>query len=199
MVRWKLRSVPTFTYCVIVSVLFCDWYLFPILFSNVVHSRYFSMQCKDKNDSTCNELNDLFATRKRSCDKIAKEYWMKQPIKLSTKRDEQYSLKEYWSSDMAEYLEYNKQPRLDMLVMVISVRRRLESYLHHTTKLLHNEIHKQSRGKKEGEMKNVNLVICNSDAEPEIYKEATYLSQFIDVISINRTKRSHKCCPAEDW
>ena len=193
MVRWKFRSLSILTYCVIFSVLFCDWYLFPFLFSNVVHSRYFSLQCKNANDSSCNELNQLFVTRKTNCDRKANEYWMSQPRKLSTKSDDGFD--EYWSHRMSQFLEYNKQRNLDLLVMIISVRRRHESYLKHITKLLHQQTNTIDTSNTGG----VDLVICNSDAELGKHHEAVYLSQFIDVISINRTTRSHKCCSNEDW
>ena len=193
---WMSRTLSRLTSFVTFFVLFCDWYLFPFLFSNVVHSRYFSLQCNNPNDSTCNELNELFATRKKSCDKKAKEYWMSQPRKLIAKSDK---IDEYFSNSMLEFLAYNKQPNLEVLVMIISVRRRHESYLKHITKILHQQTNRIAKRNKGNEKDSVDLVICNADAELDDHQEAIYLSQFVDVISINRTERSHKCCTKENW
>ena len=103
---------------------------------------------------------------------------------------------------MAEFLDHNKQDTLDLLIMVISVRRRHGSYLKHITKLLHQQTdqinHQRNRNKKI-ESNVVDLIVCNPDAELELHKEATHLASFLDVISINRTKRSHKCCTKENW
>ena len=77
--------------------------------------------------------------------------------------------------------------------MIVSVRRRKGSYLPHITRLLHQQIAMiNSRKNKKNGKRDVDVIICNSDAEPTQNKEAVYLSNFIDVISINRTKRSHK-------
>ena len=101
---------------------------------------------------------------------------------------------------MIEFLHYNQQDTLDLLVMIVSVRRRHESYLHHTTRLLHQQIGQiNSRRNKNDDKINVDLVICNSDAEPHNHQDANDLSNFVDVITINKTKRSHKCCNKETW
>ena len=100
---------------------------------------------------------------------------------------------------MAEFLEYNKQDTLDLLVMIISVRRRHGSYLQHITRLLNQQIQKLNNNDRNEQKTKVNLIICNSDAELDEHKEATHLSNFVDVMPINRTKRSHKCCPPENW
>ena len=84
--------------------------------------------------------------------------------------------------------------------MIVSVRRRQGSYLPHITRLLHQQIAMiNSRKNKKNGKRDVGVIICNSDAEPTQNKEAVYLSNFIDVISINRTKRSHRCCGKETW
>ena len=193
---WKFRTLANLAYFVIFSVLFCDWCLFPFLFSNVVHSRYFWLQCNNPSDSTCKKLNELFATRKMNCDKKANEYWTNQPRKLSSKSDK---TDEYFSNSIPEYLKYNKQPNLDLLVLIITVRRRHESYLKHITKILHQQTNRIAQRNNGNEKSSVDLVICNADAEPDKHQEAIYLSQFIDAISINRIKRSHKCCTIENW
>ena len=183
MTRWKSRTLLKLTYCFIFSIIFCDWYVFPFLFSNVVHSRYFS--CKDKNNPTCNELNELFVTRKINCDKKANKYWINQPKMLDNR--------------ISNYPEYNKHPNLDLLVMIISVRRRQESYLQHITKVLHQQTNRINNRNKDNKKGVVDLLICNADAELDKHQEAIYLSQFVAVISINRTRRSHKCCTKENW
>ena len=131
-----------------------------------------------------------------NCDKKANEYWISQPRKLSPKIDR---TDEYFSNRLPEFLKYNKQRNLDLLVLIITVRRRHESYLKHITKTLHQQTNRIAQRNKGNEKSSVDLVLCNADAELDKHREATYLSQFVDVISINRTKRSHKCCTIENW
>ena len=52
-----------------VIAIFCDRILFPKLFPNVVHSRYFSLQGHDK------QLDSLFLARNRNCALKAISYW----------------------------------------------------------------------------------------------------------------------------
>ena len=196
----RLKNVIKASILSFVIGIICDVYLFPTLFSNVVHSRYFSLRCKEQNDASCKEIDALFLTRNKNCEDRASTYWMNQPRKQRTKRplyDDE--LNRYWSDDMAEFLDYNNQDTVDLLVMIISVRRRHGSYLQHVTRLLHQQIQKINNRDKNMQKRKANLVICNSDAELDEHKEAMYLSNFVDVIPINRTKRSHKCCPAENW
>ena len=196
----RLKNVIKASILSFVIGIICDVYLFPTLFSNVVHSRYFSLRCKEQNDASCKEIDALFLTRSKNCEDRASTYWMNQPRKQRTKRpiyDDE--LNRYWSDDMAEFLDYNNQDTVDLLVMIISVRRRHGSYLQHVTRLLHQQIQKINNRDKNKQKRKANLVICNSDAELDEHKEAMYLSNFVDVIPINRTKRSHKCCPAENW
>ena len=196
----RLKNVIKASILSFVIGIICDVYLFPTLFSNVVHSRYFSLRCKEQNDASCKEIDALFLTRNKNCGDRASTYWMNQPRKQRTKRplyDDE--LNRYWSDDMAEFLDYNNQDTVDLLVMIISVRRRHGSYLQHVTRLLHQQIQKINNRDKNMQKRKANLVICNSDAELDEHKEAMYLSNFVDVIPINRTKRSHKCCPAENW
>jgi len=144
------------------------------------------------------EINTLFETRNKNCETKASNYWMKQPRKemttVSTYDDE---LKQYWSPDMVKFLQYNNQETLDLLVMIISVRRRHGSYLQHNARLLHQQIEKVNSKIQNEESKKVDLVVCNSDAVLNEHKEALYLSDYVDMIPISKTKRSHKCCPAE--
>ena len=196
----RLKNVIKASILSFVIGIICDVYLFPTLFSNVVHSRYFSLRCKEQNDASCKEIDALFLTRNKNCEDRASSYWMNQPRKQRTKRplyDDE--LNRYWSDDMAEFLDYNNQDTVDLLVMIISVRRRHGSYLQHVTRLLHQQIQKINNRDKNMQKRKANLVICNSDAELDEHKEAMYLSNFVDVIPINRTKRSHKCCSAENW
>ena len=171
-----------------------------MLFQNIVHSRYFSLSCKEENDTSCMEINTLFETRNKNCETKASNYWMKQPRKemttVSTYDDE---LKQYWSPDMVKFLQYNNQETLDLLVMIISVRRRHGSYLQHNARLLQQQIEKVNSKIQNEESKKVDLVVCNSDAVLNEHKEALYLSDYVDMIPISKTKRSHKCCPAETW
>ena len=185
-------------------VIICDLYIFPFLFSNIVHSRYFSLRCTSKNESSCQELDNLFSKRHRNCVKKANRYWKEQAPKSITASPsaKNTEINPYWSYEMAEFLGHNKKDTLDLLIMVISVRRRHGSYLKHITKLLHqqlNQINRQRDNSKKIESSVVDLIVCNSEAELELHKEATHLSSFLDVISINRTKRSHKCCTKENW
>ena len=193
---WRPGKIARFTFAIIFTLIVCDWYLFPNLFSNVVHSRYFSLRCKSPNESACKELDQLFFTRNENCNKKANKYWMTQPTKTNTKSVVYDGLNQYWSNKMIDFLDHNNQDTLNLLVMIISVQRRNGSYLQHITRILHQQIQKMNhkRGKT-----SANLVICNSDADLEGHKEATYLSHFIDVISINQTNRSHKCCKKENW
>ena len=196
----RCKNVIKATVLSFIIGIICDFYLFPFLFSNVVHSRYFSLRCKEENDVACKEIDALFLTRNNNCEDKASAYWKtqlrKQSTKSSTYDDE---LNKYWSDDMAEFLEYNKQDTLDVLVMIISVRRRHGSYLQHITRLLNQQIQKLNNNDRNEQKTKVNLIICNSDAELDEHKEATHLSNFVDVMLINRTKRSHKCCPPENW
>jgi hypothetical protein len=197
---WKMGKPLRFTLFLILPILFCDWYIFPLLFSNIVHSRYFSLHCGNKNESTCNELNKLFLNRYTNCKEKGNRYWMNQPRKLNTKSIVYDGLNRYWSKKMIEFLDHNKQPTLELLVMIVSVRRRKGSYLPHITRLLHQQIDIiNSRKNEKNGKRDVDVIICNSDAEPKQNKEAVYLSSFVDVISINRTKRSHRCCGKETW
>ena len=185
-------------------IIICDLYIFPLLFSNIVHSRYFSLRCTSKNESSCQELDNLFSKRHSNCVKKANRYWNAQaPKSITTSPSVKNSeINPYWSYEMAEFLDHNKQDTLDLLIMVISVRRRHGSYLKHITKLLHqqiDQINRQRNRNKKIENNVVDLIVCNPDAEIELHEEATHLSSFLDVISINRTKRSHKCCTKENW
>ena len=188
------------TVVLIILVLFCDFLIFPILFQNVVHSRYFSLQCKNENDKSCKEINTLIQTRNKYCEIKATNYWKNQarkPIIESVLYDDEF--KRYWSPNMVEFLQYNNQETLDLLVMIISVRRRNGTYLKHNARLLHQQIEKMNTENESAQKRKVDLVVCNSDAELNEHKEAIYLSDYIDLIAINRTKRSHKCCPAANW
>ena len=136
--------------------------------------------------------------------KKANRYWNAQAPRSITVSPNAMNteINPYWSYEMAEFLGHNKQDTLDLLIMVISVRRRHGSYLKHITKLLHQQIDKINRQRNKGKKiasSVVDLIVCNSDAELEKHEEANHLSSFLDVISINRTKRSHKCCTKETW
>ena len=129
------------TVVLIILVLFCDFLIFPILFQNIIHSRYFSLKCKSDNDSACKDINVLIQTRNKNCEKKASNYWMSQARKESTQNsfhDDKF--KRYWSPDMEEFLHYNNQETLELLVMMISVRRRNGSYLQHNARLLNQQI-----------------------------------------------------------
>ena len=146
------------------------------------------------------EINTLFETRNKNCETKASNYWMKQPRKeMTTVSRYDDELKQYWSPDMVKFLQYNNQETLDLLVMIISVRRRHGSYLQHNARLLHQQIEKVNSKIRNEESKKVDLVVCNSDAVLNEHKEALYLSDYVDMIPISRTKRSHKCCSAETW
>ena len=183
-----------------VVVILCDFCLFPILFHNVVHSRYFSFPCKNENDTSCKAIDALFQTRNKNCETKSNKYWMAQSRKLSTKSSNyDDELKRYWSPGMLEFLHYNNQDTLDLLVMIITVRRRHGSYLQHNAKLLHQQIDKLNRKGEYEQKRRADIVVCNSDAQVHEHKEAEYLSDYIDVIPINKTKRSHKCCSPQNW
>ena len=158
------------------------------------------MSCKEENDTSCMEINALIETRNKNCETKASNYWINQPRKemttVSTYDDE---LKMYWSSDMVKFLKYNNQETLDLLVMIISVRRRHGRYLQHNARLLHKQIQEVNSEERNEGRKKVELVVCNSDAVLNEHKEAVYLSDYIDTIPISRIERSHKCCPAETW
>ena len=202
--RWRVESIVKLIFLTGFLILICDLYIFPLLFSNIVHSRYFSLRCTSKNESSCQELDNLFSKRHSNCVKKANRYWKEQAPKSITTSPSAMNteINPYWSYEMAEFLGHNKQDTLDLLIMVVSVRRRHGSYLKHITKLLHrqiDQINRQGNENKKIESKVVDLIVCNPDAEIELHEEATHLSSFLDVISINRTKRSHKCCTKENW
>ena len=104
MVRWKTEKVLRFTLFLILLILLCDWYIFPLLFSNIVHSRYFSLRCGNENEPSCNELDKLFLNRYTNCKEKAKRYWINQPRKLNTKSIVYDGLNRYWSKQMIEFL-----------------------------------------------------------------------------------------------
>ena len=104
MVRWKTGKVLRFTLFLILLILLCDWYIFPLLFSNIVHSRYFSLRCGNENEPSCNELDKLFLNRYTNCKEKANRYWINQPRKLNTKSTVYDGLNRYWSKQMIEFL-----------------------------------------------------------------------------------------------
>ena len=86
--------------------------------------------------------------------KKANRYWKGQTPKsiMTSPNAKNTEINPYWSYEMAEFLDHNKQDTLDLLIMVISVRRRHGSYLKHITKLLHQQTdqinHQRNRNKK---------------------------------------------------
>ena len=104
MVKLKTGKVLRFTLFFILLILLCDWYIFPLLFSNIVHSRYFSLRCGNENEPSCNELDKLFLNRYTNCKEKANRYWMNQPRKLNTKSIVYDGLNRYWSKQMIEFL-----------------------------------------------------------------------------------------------
>ena len=127
MIQRKIGNVAKLTVCVLSATIFCDWFLFPMLFSNIVHSRYFSLQCNNSSDSSCIEVNKIFWSRNINCKVKANEYWMNQKKKIIRKNVMYGELNHYWSNEMIDFLHYNKQNTLDLLVMIVSVRRKHES------------------------------------------------------------------------
>ena len=183
--------------------IFCDRILFPKVFHNVVHSRYFSLQGDDK------QLDSLFLTRNRNCALKAISYWKsrERPTNFESRNLNNIEDSEgkgiYMNAETrtVAYSHFTKTQKhnFELLIMVISVRRSNEKYLLHVAKRLNQQVEQYNNDYKGNKGRHVKLAICNSHADVEEHKNATYLSQFIDVISINRESRSHKCCTKENW
>ena len=173
-----------FVFVLVVS--FCDIILFPYLFADIIHSRYFSYPCNDEIAKSCIDLEDIFLRRRNSCDVKAKAYWTSM---------EPYDHKLKPPAKTRNASSYINHTDLDLLVMIITIRRRGQGYLKHIAKLLNQQIiavNNQSNI-------NVHLVICNADAELTSHRDAIYLSNYVDTIAINNTERSHKCCKRNKW
>ena len=147
------------------------------------------------------ELDSLFRNRSTNCAIKANRYWISQQKEREQGSKINHIPTQNWFENISKDIGASRhnEDTFDLLIMVVSVRRRQGSYLLHVTRLLHEQIQDLTHRKTNDHRKNVHLVICNSDADLEKHEDAVYLSQFVDVVQISRANRSHKCCTSQTW